>query len=253
MIKFFRKNRQKTLTENRFGKYLVYATGEIILVVIGILIALYINNWNQNRADQHLEEGYISSLIEDAKTDLSNFDNAISANEERMSNLDTLALSCYNYDVEARKDPELILWYMKSLRRPDFVAQTDRTLSQLKNSGGMQLITEKTKVEAIIAYEKSFERLYNQQGWYEGALRNLVDAGVPIINYKYIPVLHTKVFDIETFFKTARLLETDERLLTELGNRASIYNRLTYSYINYLMEGKAECKRLIEILEKVEE
>lgn len=47
MIKFFRNIRQKTLTENKFSRYLFYATGEIILVVIGILIALQINNWNE--------------------------------------------------------------------------------------------------------------------------------------------------------------------------------------------------------------
>lgn len=47
MIKFFRKIRQKLLSENKFRKYLVYAIGEIILVVIGILIALQINNWNE--------------------------------------------------------------------------------------------------------------------------------------------------------------------------------------------------------------
>ncbi|WP_245603281.1 DUF6090 family protein, partial [Maribacter antarcticus] len=47
MIKFFRKNRQKSLTENKFSKYLIYAIGEIILVVIGILIALQVNNWNE--------------------------------------------------------------------------------------------------------------------------------------------------------------------------------------------------------------
>jgi hypothetical protein len=49
LIKFFRKIRQKTLTENKFGKYLTYGIGEIILVVIGILIALQINNWNEER------------------------------------------------------------------------------------------------------------------------------------------------------------------------------------------------------------
>ena len=49
MIKFFRKIRQKLLTENKFNKYLIYAVGEIVLVVIGILIALGVNNWNQNR------------------------------------------------------------------------------------------------------------------------------------------------------------------------------------------------------------
>ncbi len=52
MIKFFRKIRQKTLTKNKFGKYLTYAFGEIVLVVIGILIALSINNWNEARISQ---------------------------------------------------------------------------------------------------------------------------------------------------------------------------------------------------------
>ena len=47
MIKFFRKIRQRLLTENKFSKYLLYAFGEILLVVIGILIALQINNWNE--------------------------------------------------------------------------------------------------------------------------------------------------------------------------------------------------------------
>ncbi|MGB5236310.1 MAG: DUF6090 family protein [Flavobacteriaceae bacterium] len=49
MIKFFRHIRQQLLSEGKTGKYLKYAIGEILLVVIGILIALQINNWNENR------------------------------------------------------------------------------------------------------------------------------------------------------------------------------------------------------------
>lgn len=52
MIKFFRRIRQRLLTENKFTKYILYAIGEIVLVVIGILIALQINNWNEGRKDQ---------------------------------------------------------------------------------------------------------------------------------------------------------------------------------------------------------
>lgn len=62
MIKFFRKIRQKLLTENRLNKYLLYAIGEIILVVIGILIALQVSNWNQNRLDNIERKEIIKNL-----------------------------------------------------------------------------------------------------------------------------------------------------------------------------------------------
>lgn len=59
MIKFFRRIRQSLLAENKISKYLVYAIGEIVLVVIGILIALQINTWNENRRQQeNLKEIY---------------------------------------------------------------------------------------------------------------------------------------------------------------------------------------------------
>ena len=55
MIKFFRKIRQDLLSKGKTGKYFKYAIGEIVLVVIGILIALQINNWNENRKVQEQE------------------------------------------------------------------------------------------------------------------------------------------------------------------------------------------------------
>ncbi len=65
MIKFFRKIRQKLLTENRFNKYLLYAIGEIALVVIGILIALQFNNWNENRKEKIIELELLKKLKEE--------------------------------------------------------------------------------------------------------------------------------------------------------------------------------------------
>ena len=64
MIKFFRKIRQRLLTENKFSKYLLYAIGEIILVVIGILIALQINNWNAEQKIEEEEIGILNNLLE---------------------------------------------------------------------------------------------------------------------------------------------------------------------------------------------
>ena len=69
MIKFFRRIRQRLLTENKFSKYLLYAIGEIILVVIGILIALSINNWNEDRKESLIEKNYLRRLLADLEND----------------------------------------------------------------------------------------------------------------------------------------------------------------------------------------
>jgi hypothetical protein len=66
------------LTENKFSKYLIYAIGEIILVVIGILIALSINNWNEGRKESNLEFETLSGLYNDIANNKIKIDNMIS-------------------------------------------------------------------------------------------------------------------------------------------------------------------------------
>ena len=75
MIKFFRRIRQGLITENKFSKYLIYAIGEIVLVVIGILIALQINNWNENRKQQIKLQEIYHEILADLKRerDYANF------------------------------------------------------------------------------------------------------------------------------------------------------------------------------------
>ena len=70
MIKFFRKIRQNLLSEGKTGKYLKYAFGEIILVVVGILIALAINNWNQDRLSNQQQKAYLNNLKEELATNI---------------------------------------------------------------------------------------------------------------------------------------------------------------------------------------
>lgn len=70
MIKFFRKIRQKLLNKNKIGKYLLYAIGEIILVVIGILIALQINNWNEERKSADYTTLLFKKALEELKFNL---------------------------------------------------------------------------------------------------------------------------------------------------------------------------------------
>ena len=84
MIKFFRKIRQKLLTENKFSKYLIYAIGEIVLVVIGILIALSINNWNENRKQKIITSEYIENLKSDIVQDTIGLNNLIQTGKDQV-------------------------------------------------------------------------------------------------------------------------------------------------------------------------
>jgi sensor domain CHASE-containing protein len=70
MIKYFRKIRKKLLTENKFSKYLLYAIGEIILVVVGILIAVQLNNQNEFRKQKLIEIDILDGIRNDILTRL---------------------------------------------------------------------------------------------------------------------------------------------------------------------------------------
>ena len=249
MINFFRKIRQNLLSEGKTRKYMKYAIGEIVLVVIGILIALSLNNWNQKKTERKSEKQYIFSLIEDAKTDLSNFNNAIIVNEERIKILDSLASMCFNYNENEGKDPELIMQNNKAYRHPVFVTYTDRTLAQLKNTGNIGLITDKSIVNAILEYEGYFARLTNQQVWYENALNNLIESGIPVFNFKYKPK-NSENLDKDHFYKTAKLNTTNKQLIIEIGNRATMYSSITDYYLRLLKEGQKRSIELIKILDK---
>jgi len=70
MLKFFRSIRQNLFMAGKTTNYLKYAIGEIVLVVIGILIALQVNNWNENRKNRHAANDLRSNLVSDLNADI---------------------------------------------------------------------------------------------------------------------------------------------------------------------------------------
>ena len=69
-MKFFRKIRHQLISKSKIKNYLIYAIGEIILVVAGILIALSINNWKESIDQKKLEKNLYGDLIEELQIDL---------------------------------------------------------------------------------------------------------------------------------------------------------------------------------------
>ena len=91
MIKFFRKIRQNLLSENKFSKYLLYASGEIILVVIGILIALQINNWNEQRKVAIAEQRILKGIRDELKSNIDKLQSVNAYNKQSLESARILA------------------------------------------------------------------------------------------------------------------------------------------------------------------
>lgn len=140
-----------------FRKYAAYALGEILLLVIGILIALQINDWYQQRLDRQTESEYLQSMNRDLTEDIRELRAAIEGNESILAGLnDTLLLLAEPQDEPAwRRNLYLhgvkyTYWFM--------VAEFSHlTMAQLQYSGGMRLITNTSLREAMIAYEQGLE------------------------------------------------------------------------------------------------
>ncbi|WP_299534095.1 DUF6090 family protein [Ulvibacterium sp.] len=89
MLKFFRHVRKQLLTEKKFSKYLLYAIGEIVLVVIGILIALQLNNYSEYKKEREKEITLLVNLSNEIGLDILQIDNNTRLSQERLSRLDS--------------------------------------------------------------------------------------------------------------------------------------------------------------------
>tara|TARA_R110001632_G_scaffold54410_6_gene133332 strand:+ start:752 stop:1453 length:702 start_codon:yes stop_codon:yes gene_type:complete len=124
MIKFFRRFRQRLISENlpsgqagKFSKYLLYAIGEIVLVVIGILIALQINNWNESRIQATTEKEFITSLKSDLKQDKAFIERVIILNEPRTEAYEILNRNLINlYNNDRKSLDSIFKIYFRSQR-----------------------------------------------------------------------------------------------------------------------------------------
>lgn len=153
MIAFFKRFRQRLLSENKFSKYLLYAIGEIILVVIGILIALQINNWNENRKDNVQLQTYYKQLLEELELDV----NAIKFSISRLEN-DRKQYKTIN---DALKMPNLSAdSILEVYRSADFIIENTtfktKTLNVLLSTGDIKLIDSKIK-NALLALQDEQE------------------------------------------------------------------------------------------------
>lgn len=151
MIKFFRKIRQNLLTENKLGKYLAYALGEIILVVIGILIALQINNLNELSKERKLEKILLEQVCRSVVSDTTSL-NFESGHFERILHHGKLIRNAIDNDEEYRAalDSSFAIINTFMIREADYKA-----FERIENAGIEIITNDALKNSLINYYEKS--------------------------------------------------------------------------------------------------
>ena len=181
MIKFFRKIRQDLLSKGKTGKYLKYAIGEIILVVIGILIALQINNWNSERINRNEEIKYLKGISSNLSNDIREL--------ERHFKTDTLKFDAYTYLIRAfnadtvNSNDSLTISSYYAIFNPNWFEGQNVVFDDLKSSGRINFISSESMKDNVQTYYRFFEETIKRE-----EVANNVFVNLKLKNMKYFPV-----------------------------------------------------------------
>jgi len=151
MIKIFRNIRQNLLNDGKTTKYFKYAIGEIVLVVIGILIALQVNNWNETRLEQKRIKQYAKSLVQDLKNDIDMLLVSQFQAKKKYKDIDSLRRYINQTPYSNLSKTDLYVLAHDIIYRPYKWNRT--TINELKNSGGLRYITNDSLQKKLVAYE----------------------------------------------------------------------------------------------------
>lgn len=164
MLRFFRQIRKSLMQQNKVRSYLLYALGEILLVVIGILIALQINTWNEERVNRKQEIFYLGKLSQNMAQDTTYLQQRI----EGLTNTET-GLQQLQQEIQ---DPELLEFSdslsIALLGVQRFSPQTS-TMDNLISTGKLDLIQNQSLVDSLFVY-------YNDLNNYPDQMNNSNDT-----------------------------------------------------------------------------
>jgi hypothetical protein len=175
MIKIFRKIRQQMITDNKFSKYLLYAIGEIVLVVIGILIALGVNNWNQEKKEHRLGDDLLVRIHRDLVKDTINFNRVIKRNNELRENLKELLVDLYDGVDNINEVQNMSETWDQMLDQA--FSPNDNTYRSMLSSGTIGLIRNAELKEEILdlygEYDQTKTLLLSISEWMIGIASNM--------------------------------------------------------------------------------
>jgi len=147
------------MEKGKTGKYLKYAIGEIVLVVIGILIALSINNWNQNRTNNIEEHNYYCKFLDDVRQDREMLNEQREIAKLRLHHSNRLLQNLQSENVnlaDLANDMKLSVQSINANLEPTKIAFED-----LKSSGSLKIIRDDAIKNKLSNYYSSAQGIMN--------------------------------------------------------------------------------------------
>jgi len=165
MPSFFHRLRKKLLKENKIRSYLTYAIGEIILIVFGILIALTINNWNQDRLIREKEQFYLEGLKSEFEQNHAKLANLIEVN--RLNYEESKKLAGYIHSKNKPDEKQLSEMLFNAFSFEIDYNPNNSLLIEMLNSGGLKMISNAALRSHLTQWESRIQTIHRQ----ESALR----------------------------------------------------------------------------------
>ncbi|MDX1333967.1 MAG: DUF6090 family protein [Robiginitalea sp.] len=161
MIRFFRTIRQRILTENKFNKYLLYAIGEILLVVVGILLALQIDTWNEQQKQRQESREFTMRLEKEVLKNIASAE-AEMATEESQTHAAGTILQLFNEAGTPQSEALLdsLVYIILSNNTLEIVTGT---LNEGFNTGKIAIITSDSLRSALYNLPSSIEEIRKQE------------------------------------------------------------------------------------------
>ena len=199
MLKFFRKIRKKLIEQDNVRKYLLYAIGEILLVVIGILIALQLNNWNQQRIELNKEEILLNNLKSELVENLTILERDIRRMNSLVMGLETL-LQIMHDGPGAMNSERIDTLLASTFYTPNW-NPTSYILEEFKNSGGFSRLNDPELKNTLFEWESDLIVMARAQNAYRtyaaayieyltdyGSVRNLdvIEGSIAYLLYAQI-------------------------------------------------------------------
>lgn len=224
MIKFFRKIRQNLVIENKFSKYMLYAIGEIVLVVIGILIALQLNEWNSERKNQQQEVKILVQLNSDLRANLEEVIDIRGSAVERSAACDSIMAY-----ISAKKPlDDSLRVYLERLNIDALFNNANTTYSYIQSQGTNFLSNDSLRGRITKIYERDFQNIFSREAmsWQVvvNDLRPIYERLLKIgsmIQYDFSPYAENTPKDMELFYQDEAFQVVVARMRVIMGIRTT--------------------------------